>query len=282
MVRGLYTGASGMMATQSQLDIVANNLANVNTTGYKKETPILKAFPEMLIRRTNADGVVTFPLGSYDLAPMVGSMGTGVELNESFTQFDQGTLIETSNSFDFALEGEGFLVVQTDAGERYTRAGDFTVSSEGYLVDQEGNYVMGENGEIQIGRNNFTVDTDGKIYINAEYEFDDMVNLADNDFENMELLDTLKIVNFNHTDYLEKEGYHLYKESDFSGEPEEVSDDERPLVYQGFLEGSNVNPVIEMTRMIEIQRLYEANQKAIQTHDSTLEKAVTQVARGVG
>lgn len=235
MVRGIYTGASGMMATMEEMNTVANNLANINTNAYKSDTSVLKAFPEMLIRRTDADGVVTFPLGSYDLAPMVGSMGTGVEFNEAYTRFDQGTLQETSNDFDFALEGEGFFAIETEDGEMYTRSGDFTISNDGYLVDQHGNYVLGDNGRIQIERNNFVVDESGTIYINEEYGAEDFVNTVENDYEELAVLDKLKVVSFEHTDYLKKDGYTLYRETDFSGEAESLSGDDRPKIYQGFL-----------------------------------------------
>jgi flagellar basal-body rod protein FlgF len=281
MVRGIYTGASGMMATMEEMNTVANNLANVNTDGYKRETSVTKAFPEYLIRRTDDDGVVTFPLGSYDLAPVVGKMGNGVEFNESYVRYDQGSLLDTGNDFDFALKGEGFLSVMTENGERYTRNGNFKVSSDGYLVDSHGYKVVGENGFIQISQNNFQVDKEGNVYVNQDYKPEDFVDKAGNDWKSMTKVDKLKIVDFPERRYLQKEGNTMYRESDFSGKAYVMETGSRPELLQGVLEKSNVDPVVEMTRMIEINRLYEANQRVIQTGDETLGRAVNQVGRGL-
>ncbi len=281
MVRGIYTGASGMMATMEEMNTVANNLANVNTDGYKYETSVLKSFPEMLIRRTDADGLVTFPLGSYDLAPVVGKMGTGVEFNESYVRFEQGSLEGTENQFDFALEGQGFFAVQTADGERYTRSGNFDVSNDGYLVDMHGNRVLGQNGPIRIGTNNFKIDQYGNIFVNADYAPEDFATMTGNEWQNMIQTDKLKLVDFQNRDYLKKDGYTMYRATEFSGPAVVLAGNNVPKVYQGFVEKANVNPVTEMTRMIEIQRLYEANQKVIQTQDDLLGRAVNQVGRGM-
>jgi len=107
-----------MRAQQFRLDAVANNLANVNTDGYKKDVAVHKAFPELLIRRQDDDGVYLHPFGSADAAPIVGKMGTGVEFNELFTIFEQGAFKETQSDFDIALDGKGFFCVSTPWGER--------------------------------------------------------------------------------------------------------------------------------------------------------------------
>ncbi|OHD58528.1 MAG: flagellar basal-body rod protein FlgF [Spirochaetes bacterium GWF1_49_6] len=281
MVKGIYTGASGMIATENELNSVANNLANVNTDGYKMETSVLKAFPEMLVKRLNDDGLVVFPLGSYDLGPVVGKMGTGVEFNEAFIRFEQGNLQETGNEFDFALEGQGFMSIMTPDGERYTRDGNFKISMDGFLVDKEGNKVLGENGPIQIGRNNFVIDNFGNVYVNADVPWDQFTDKTGNEWKNIVKLDKLKIVDFQEKRYLKREGYSMYAATELSGPAFVMPDNIKPKVYQGFVEKSNVNPVWEMTRMIEIQRLYEANQKAIQTEDEMLNKVINQVGRGM-
>ena len=150
MIRGIYTSASGMSVMQSKLDILSNNLANLDLNGYKKDTAVMKSFPDIQIRRQFDDGLVSFPLGSYDKMPVVGKLGTGVELNESFTNFSEGSLKETNNDFDFALDGKGFIAVETEKGERYTRNGSFTIDKDGFLVTKDGLKVLSENGEIQI------------------------------------------------------------------------------------------------------------------------------------
>jgi flagellar basal-body rod protein FlgF len=150
MIRGLYTGASGMVVQMHRLDTISNNLANVDLNGYKRDTAINKAFPEILLRRMNDDGMFVFPLGSIDTTPIVGKLGTGAELNEVFTAFTQGSLKQTENPFDLALEGQGFLTVLLPDGERYTRNGSFLLNDEGFLVTKRGEFVMGENGPIKI------------------------------------------------------------------------------------------------------------------------------------
>ena len=280
MVRGLYTGASAMIAQMRRIDVLSNNLANVNTPSFKRDSTLMKAFPEMLIRRINDDGVRVIPIGSYDLMPVVGKMGTGVEVNEVYTRFIQGSLKQTENAFDLALDGMGFFSVMTEEGERYTRNGSFLIDSDGYLVTKEGYRVLGENGTIQIKKNNFLVDEDGNVFVNDDYTVDPqrLVSMEENEWNNTVLLDRLKIIDFPKVRQVKKVGDSLYRETDHSG-PAFVIEEERPKVIQGFLEASNVNPVIEMVNLIEVHRNYEANQKMIQAHDGALGRAINEVGR---
>lgn len=281
MIRGWFTGASGMRAQQWGMDAVANNLANANTTGFKREEAAFKAFPELLIRRMNDDGVSLNPFGSSDAAPVVGKLGTGVELNELYTNFDQGPLRETFSDYDFALEGKGFFAVDTPYGERYTRNGSFQLGVEGLLVTKDGFPVMGENGPIQIKANNFKVDESGRVWVNAAISDDPqvLVSRENNQWEETVLLDTIKVVDFGLDRYLEKQGSSLWSASETSGPAQVVEAADRPTVVQGFIEMANVNPVTEMVRMIEINRAYEANQKVIQAHETALGTLVNQVTR---
>ncbi len=280
MVRGIYTGASGMVVQMRRLDAISNNLANVDLTGYKRDESIEKAFPELLLRRMNDDGVYIFPFGSVDTTPIVGKLGTGVEENEVFTVFTQGALKETGNDFDLALQGKGFFSVQTSAGERYTRNGTFLLNSEGYLVTKNGDLVLGEHGPIKLKANNFVVDQDGKVYQNADYVGDDnrLVSREENQWENLELVDRLKIVGFKRDRYLRKVGNSYWASTEHSGNAF-VMVDNRPKVKQGFLEGSNVNPVTEMVKMIEVNRSYEANQKLIQAEDTLLGRLINDAVK---
>jgi flagellar basal-body rod protein FlgG len=282
MIRGWYTGASGMRAQQWRLDAVANNLANVDTDGYKRDVAAHKAFPELLLRRMNDDGVYKQPFGSGDAAPIIGKMGKGVELNELFTNLDQGALKETQSDFDIALDGKGFFAVAPPWGERYTRNGSFQLGKEGFLETKEGYPVMGENGAIRVKANNFMVDKDGRVWINAAYADDPdiMVSRENNTWEQTALLDTLKLVEFDIDRYLEKQGSSLYRESDTSG-PAMIIEGEgrRPKVVQGFIEAANVDAVVEMVQMIEVNRSYEANQKIIQVEEGALGTLINQVMR---
>jgi flagellar basal-body rod protein FlgG len=271
-----------MRAQQWRLDAVANNLANVDTDGYKRDVAAFKSFPELLLRRTDDDGVYKHPFGSADAAPIVGKLGMGVELNELYTNFEQGKgFKETANDFDIALDGKGFFTVATPWGERYTRNGSFQLGKEGYLETKEGYPVLGEKGPLKVKANNFQVDKDGQIWINAAFADDPelMISRENNTWDETALLDTLKLVNFDLDRYLEKQGSSLYRESDTSGPAQVIEAGRRPKVIQGFTEASNVDPVVEMVQMIEVNRAYEANQKIIQAGDTMLGTLINQVVR---
>ncbi|GHV83337.1 flagellar basal body rod protein FlgG [Spirochaetia bacterium] len=279
MIRTWFTGASGMRAQQWRLDAASNNLSNVDTDGYKKDVTIHKAFPEMLMRRMEDDGVYRHPFGSADVAPIIGKLGTGVEFNELWTDFQQGAMKETGSDFDMALDGKGFFAVETPYGERYTRNGTFVLGKEGFLETKEGYPVLGENGRLRVKANNFQVDKAGNVWINADYADDELVDRERNTWDDTVLLDTLKIVDFDIDRFLEKQGSNLYRSTDTSGEAQLMELDVRPRVVQGFAEASNVDPVLEMVHLIEVNRAYEANQKVIQSGDSMLGTLINQVAR---
>ena len=281
MLRGIYTAASGMVAQMHRMDALANNLANVDVTGYKRDTTIHKAFPEILIRRLNDNGVYNFPFGSIETGPVAGKLGTGVEMNELFTIFEQGALKETDSVFDAALDGEGFFSIDTQRGERYTRNGNFVLGSEGLLVTKDGMPVLGQNGYIQLKENNFVIDAQGRVWQNASFAGDEnrLVSVEENEWENLELVDTLKLVEFRRSRYLKKQGDSLWMATAESGAASEIEGSRRPKLYQGFLETSNVNPVREMVDMIEVNRAYEANQKVIQSQDSLAGNLINQAIR---
>jgi len=278
MVRGLYTGASGMIAQEARLDAIANNLANVDKAAYKKDLTLFKAFPDMIIRRLNDDGLGITPAGSYDTMPFVGKLGTGVEVNEVYTIHEQGSLMRTENPFDMAMEGNGFFTVMTERGERYTRNGAFTLNKDGILVTHNGLPVLGQNGIIKLQKNNFMINERGEILVNSALSLnpDDMIGLTQNNWEQPVVIDKLKIVDFENIRELKKEGESLYHETEYSGPALPA---EEYKVIQGFLEKSNVNAVREMVDMIEVQRSYEANQKAMLTHDQELGRLINEVAR---
>ncbi|MBN2040998.1 MAG: flagellar basal-body rod protein FlgF [Spirochaetes bacterium] len=278
MIRGIYTGASGMIAQQARIDTISNNLANVDKTAYKKDITVFKAFPDMVLRRINDDGVGIVPAGSYDTMPFVGKLGTGVEVNEVYTEFEQGSLQSTENPFDLALEGKGFFSVATERGERYTRDGGFTINKEGILVTKNGNPVLGENGQIKVQANNFMINEKGEILVNSALSLDprNVVGMTQNNWEEPVVIDKLKIVDFENIREIKKEGDSLYRETELSGPAISTAE---PKVIQGFLEKSNVNAVREMVDMIEVQRSYEANQKTILTHSDTLGRLINEVGR---
>lgn len=281
MLRGLYTGASGMVVQMHAMNTIANNLANVDTTGYKRDETVMKAFPQMLIRRLGDNGVYTFPFGSIDTAPVVGELGTGAAVNEVYTVFKEGPLKQTGDSFNLAIQGRGFFTIKTPEGVRYTRNGTFLIDKQGMLVTQQGNPVLGDKGPIYLKKNNFIVNQDGRIYQNAKYAGGphQLVGPNENTWKNRELVDRLKIVAFNDRRYLKKQGSSLWKATDFSGPPKPVDLGGKTKIEQGFLETSNVNPVTAMVDMIKVNRAYEANQKTIQTQDALAGKLINDAAK---
>jgi flagellar basal-body rod protein FlgG len=281
MVRGLYTGASGMNAQQIKLDAISNNLANVDTNGYKRDVAVHKAFAQLLLRRFDDDGVALNPFGSGDAAPVIGKLGTGVETNELFTEFEQGAFKETDSDFDLALDGQGFFCIETPNGERYTRNGNFVLGKEGFIETKDGYRLLGENGPLRVKENNFQIDKDGNVFINRSFQDDPfrLVSKSENTWDKEEKLDRLKIVGFPKDRFLQKQGNSLYRTSEYSGEAGVIAKGARPKVQQGFVEAANVNPVTEMVNMIEVNRAYEANQKTIQAEDSMLGKLINEVAR---
>lgn len=272
MIRGWYIGSSGMNAQQNRLDTISNNLANVDTAGFKRDTSVSKSFAELLVRRTQADGVYEHPIGSADAAPIVGKLGMGVETNENFTEFEQGSFRITDGQTDLALGGEGFFAVETPEGERYTRNGNFILGKEGILETKDGYPVLGENGYIRLEKvqkegAHVNVSEDGVLVISAR-------DLGEGDVP----VDRLRVVRFDNERYLRKQGNSLWSATDVSGPAHIAEGGERPRLVQGALETSNVNVVNEMVKMIEVNRAYEASQKAVQSEDSMMSTLWTKVA----
>lgn len=256
MVRGLYTAYTGMINQQKRLDTVTNNLANASTTGFKREGLTSKSFDQMLTVKLNDLSVPYLNEG-------IGKMSLGVKIGENYTDYSRGSLKETGNTYDLALAGNGFFTISyTDkkgnTSEKYTRDGEFTMDSEGYLRTLEGDYVQGEGGDIMIPveTSEVSIRDNGDIYADGEY------------------VDSLRIVDFEDYNNIEKFGENLYNVVDGAAETESTA-----AVKQGYLEMSNINVVKEMVEMITISRAYESNQKLIQTEDDMLDKSVNQIGK---
>jgi len=222
-----------MTAQVYKNNITANNLANINTTGYKKDV----AFSQLVKNSIN---------------PKV----------EVKTNFSQGQLETTDNPLDIAIRGRGFFTVLKDGREFYTRNGHFNVSSNGILQTSDGLPVLGDGGEINLSQGDFTVgdvliSDHGEIYIDGDY------------------VGNLKIVDFNDYNGLQKRGENLFT-ADARLVPEVLDE---PDLQQGKLEGSNVNPLQEMVKLIELQRNFESSQRAISTIDRAEGKAANEISR---
>ena len=289
MLRGMYVGATGMVMNQHQMNVIANNLANVNKTAFKRDEAVFKAFPEMLLRRSREDGLGHVPLGSFDMAPIVGKLGMGVEFNENFTHFEQGPAQKTDNPFDLMLNDQGhenpaFFVVLTDRGERLTRNGSFVLNKDGNLVTHQGFPLMGENGPIQVVKHNVMIREDGEIWINADIgnEPEAGTSETNNSWHSPQVLDKIKIRTVEFPREIRKEGDSFYTITPESGPMLTFADlgkAQETSVSQGFLEVSNVNLVRQMVDMIAVQRNYEANQKSVTSHNQLLGKLINEVAR---
>ncbi len=254
MLRGLYTSYTGMLNEQYRMDIMSNNLANADTTGFKKEGSTSQAYAEVM-------AVKIKDLTENPNTPRrLGNMSLGVKIGESYTDFSQGSLRDTGNTYDIALGGSGFFNIEftSKAGEtstKYTRDGGFTITKEGYLVTKDGDYVLGENGRIQLSTTAGTTvfDRNGDIY------------------QDDRLVASLKISDFEDTNYLTHYGETMWDAKEGAVE----IDVEDPDVRQWYLEMSNANVVKEMVNMITISRHYESNQKMLTSFDETLEKTMT-------
>lgn len=256
MVRGLYTGWTGMENEQKRLDIISNNLANSATVGYKKEGVTNQSFDDVLTLKIRDES-------ENFTDKRIGKMSLGVKLGEVYTDYTQGSLRETGGTFDLAIEGSGFFKMEVldkdgNTKERYTRAGQFLMDKEGYIVDVNGNHLMSEGGNLQVP-------TDASRII---------IDLQGNVFADGVQVDKLAVTDFEDYDYLKKFGETMYEAVDGSREKDTAAG-----IRQGYTEQSNVNVVSEMVNMIAITRAYEANQKVIQSIDGTLELAANSVGK---
>ncbi|TDT50589.1 flagellar basal-body rod protein FlgF [Fonticella tunisiensis] len=252
MIRGLYTAASGMITRQIQLENLSNNIANINTPGFKKDEMALKSFDELLIENRDRQ------IGSKSFRRVLGTMEFGVGIDESKTNFSQGIIEDTDRDLDFAINGDGFFTVLGEDGtERYTRNGRFQINQDGYLATMEGNIILGidENGRktpIKLLNDNITLSKDGTI-------------------ENSEGNVKFCISRFDNVSDLIKEGNNMFKSVN------EASSVSSGNVSQKALEKSNVDAIESVTQMISIMRSYESSQKVVQQMDETLGKTVNEV-----
>lgn len=245
-----------MLTLQQKMDVVANNMANVSTTGFKKDTLSLEAFPDLLAQRLHdrGDNPTTRAIGSMTLFNNPGVVKT---------DFSQGYLGETGSATDMALDADSnafFTIGETQSDgtvkESLTRDGSFVLTADGRLVTKNGAAVLGENGPIKLSNAQFSVRGDGTV------ETADAV------------VDKLKITRVDNPESLRKRGSNLL----------DTTDETKPGVFvgrvvQGKLEQSNVESVREMVDMITVLRSYEANQKMIQYQDATLDKACNEIGR---
>jgi len=240
----IYVAASGSIIQEKRMEIIANNLANVNAVGFKRDSCAFQVpNPEDAARNTET----TSQTGLLAKQPF-----------ETYTDYNQGPLQATGNPLDVALSGDGFFVVNTADGEKYTRAGNFVLNSERTLVTQDGHPVLGDGGPIVVTGSDVKIDETGAIMVDGRR------------------VGALKIVDFPKPYALRKDGGGLFKKGEDQPPPGPAAD---VPVNQGFVEGSNINPVLEMTEMIETVRGYESYQRIIQFLGEINAKAANDVGR---
>ena len=265
MLRGFYTAASGMIAQQRQQESLANNIANVNTPGYKADQATLRAFPELLMQQMGSQRIPTTRGFSLPIGQQIGTLNTGVYVQETIPNFEQGDLRETGVTTDLALAngilpdetGSLFFTVQNEAGEvRYTRNGNFTVDGQGYLTTNQGYYVLDQVGNtIPTNSLEFTVNPEGILQVEGQ-------NIP------------LGIAYTDNVNDFVKEGNGL-----FNGEAGILPAGTTFTVQQGFLEGSNVDSLTSMTQMMQSYRMFETNQRVLKAYDESMGKAVNEIGR---
>lgn len=254
-----------MIAQQRRQEALSNNIANANTPGYKVDQPTLRAFPELLLKQMGSTELPTSRGFNVPSNHPIGTLNTGVYVQENVPNFVQGDIRETGVSTDMALingvlpdaDGALFFTVQNEAGEqRYTRNGNFTVDGQGFLVANQGYYVLDQTGNrVQTNGLDFAVTQGGDVQLDGQ-------NIP------------LGISYTADATQMAKEGNGL-----FQGAAIAAPAGATYTIQQGFLERSNVDSLQAMTQMMESYRMFETNQRVLKAYDESMSKTVNEVGR---
>ena len=274
MHRGIYEAASGMLVQETHLDVITNNLANVDTPGYKRRISATADFSALLdrIEKVSEDGEtkITTVLPAdmpFKGREIIGSVALAAIFSEDVMDTFPGVVKTSENPLDIAIDGPGFFSVSDEEGNTYyTRAGNFTLDNNGNIVNPNGLMLQGEGGNLSVGNNAEAVEVNktGQVIVKRE-------GLE------QEVIGRVAVFNFERPTYLRHMANNLLVPTEQSGEAENV---ENPKIWSGMLEASNVEVVTEMARMIEAQRIYEGASKALMTHDEQTSKLITSFSRG--
>ncbi len=277
MFKGFYTATTGMIAQQRRTEMLSNNIANASTPGYKADQSTVRAFPNMLLSAIEKNGKANLQNGFNPMSvQQIGTLGTGVYMQETIPDYTQGQLVQTDLKSDVALvdeylpvRGDGsrtgglYFRLQTDGQEAYTRNGNFTVDSQGSLVTSGVNYVLSTTGEpIRVTSDDYTITEDGRV------------------LENNELIAQIDVAYVEDPDRLIKQDNGLYYTED--GNELTSAYDDNDIAFsmrQGYIEQSNVDAGSTMTEMMSAYRSFEANQKMLQAYDRSMDKAVNEIGK---
>ncbi len=253
MLKNIYTPLAGAISQERALETLANNLANANTVGYKQDNVTFSLLePEPFDKYPTPLPPANFKVDLDKIGPLHGNDMSYVGIAGMERDFTQGPAVNTHNKMDLMIEGNGLFKVQTKDGERYMRAGDLTLSPQGALVSKFGDPILGEKGNIFVRSENFQINRNGEVYQDGQ------------------LVDRIQLFEFKDPKNLQRVGQNYYE---YGGPPEEVAVSEKSTILQGFLEGSNVNAIKNLTSLIVAHRSYEAYQKAVSNYDKIMEKS---------
>lgn len=242
MIKGIYSSGAGAQPRTARLEVLANNIANANTTGFKKDNLFIQALKDAGTANAKGDGEMK-----------------GLDARQ-FIDFSEGSFVETKNALDLAIQGKGFFVLETPQGLRYTKNGNFTLTADGTIVNGQGFPVMGSSGRIQVPQPQKI--TDMSITVNQHGE----ISLGSVQ------LGKIRIADFEDMNQLKKAGNSLFVTEEH--EKPASLDGHTTLIRQGYLEESNVEGIHEMIELVELTRSFETDQRTIQAQDSTLERAM--------
>ncbi len=272
-MKNIWVPLSGQIAQQRKVETIANNIANANTAGFKKDRLTFKEHLTALDKGLEDIDIPREDWSPKDFYKTQGSQNAHVKVDGSYTVHEQGRLDPTNNPLDFALHGKGFFEVQTPHGIRFTRKGNFSLSKEGELITESGYKLLASKeankdseASDDISARTIKVPQGSKLSVSREGEI----------FVDNAVVGKVSVVEFNDVDAIKKQGHSLYINND---EQNLKRDNIATTVNQGFVEGSNVNAVQEMSELIRAHRHFENIQKAINTYDAISGKAVNDIAK---
>lgn len=253
MMMSLRIAATGMGAQQTNVDVLANNIANLNTTAFKRQ---VAAFQDLFYQTKTGAGSVTSSAGT--VSPTGLQIGLGSRIASTYSVNTTGNMIETGSPFDMGIQGRGYFEVSfPDGSTKYTRDGSFQIDDAGQIVTKEG-YTVNPSITLPTGATEFSIAPNGQVSARVD---DTTVNLGE-----------ITVAMFVNEAGLNNEGANYYSETDASGTPSTVTPGETGsgTLLQGFIEGSNVDPIESVTQLITAQRAYELNSRVISTADEML------------
>jgi flagellar basal-body rod protein FlgG len=297
MATGMWTSVSGAVAQAQNVDIIANNLANAETLGFKKDLPTFKEYLAATERENGEVDIPRAPLKDKDFYPIDGRDQAYVVMNGTYTNFRQGNLRVTQAPLDVAMDGPGFLEVSTPNGIRYTRQGSLKVAMDGRLVTPEGYPVLaaqpgglaaalpatptvqpdqGRSTTTQGGVGAGQVGPEAARFVNLRDRGTNIViNHAGEIYAGDELVARLSVVEFTDPNQLRKAAGQLFENKD----PINAQNPAKTVVRQGVLETSNVNPIEEMTNLIKANRLFEHDLKAMKTYGDLMSREANDIGK---